>query len=212
MAMCMKEVAKLGEELSVDERNLLSVAYKNVVGTRRTSWRMISSIDQKNLKGSDEYARTIREYRQTIEIELEKVCQDILDVLCGYLIPNAKSSESKILYYKMKGDYCRYLAEFASDEKRKAAATTANEAYKTATHVAETELTPTHPIRLGLALNFSVFSYEILNSPSRARNIARKAFDDAIVELDFLSEKFCRDSIPIIKLLRDNLTLWKHGL
>lgn len=69
---------------------------------------MISSIDQKNLKGSDEYARTIREYRQTIEIELEKVCQDILDVLCGYLIPNAKSSESKILYYKMY-DYPLYL-------------------------------------------------------------------------------------------------------
>ncbi|KXL50549.1 hypothetical protein M433DRAFT_151440 [Acidomyces richmondensis BFW] len=205
----MKEVAKMGGELSVDERNLLSVAYKNVVGTRRASWRIISSIEQKEeAKGSDKHVSIIREYRQKIETELEKVCQDVLDVLDESLIPKAETGESKVFYHKMKGDYHRYLAEFASGEKRKSAATAAHEAYKNATDVAQTELTPTHPIRLGLALNFSVFYYEILNSPDRACHLAKQAFDDAIAELDSLSEESYRDSTLIMQLLRDNLTLW----
>ncbi|RMX73689.1 hypothetical protein D0869_13349, partial [Hortaea werneckii] len=189
MVNYMKEVAKLGGELTVDERNLLSVAYKNVVGTRRASWRIISSIEQKEeAKGSDKHVGIIREYRQKIETELENVCLDVLNVLDESLIPKAETGESKVFYHKMKGDYHRYLAEFASGEKRKTAATAAHDAYKNATDVAQTELTPTHPIRLGLALNFSVFYYEILNSPDRACHLAKQAFDDAIAELDSLSE------------------------
>lgn len=140
--------------MTVDERNLLSVAYKNVVGTRRASWRIISSIEQKEeSKGSDKHVGTIRDYRQKIESELENVCQDVLKVLDDSLIPKAESGESKVFYHKMcvtplislvwiefqhltkvfqfrKGDYHRYLAEFASGEKRKVAATAAHEAYK----------------------------------------------------------------------------------
>jgi 14-3-3 protein epsilon len=93
---------QMGGELSVDERNLLSVAYKNVVGTRRASWRIISSIEQKEeSKGSDKHVSTIRDYRQKIETELEKVCQDVLDVLDQALIPKAESGESKVFYHKM---------------------------------------------------------------------------------------------------------------
>lgn len=69
-------------------------------------------------------------------------------------------------------------------------------------------MTSTHPIRLGLALNFSVFYYEILNSPDRACHLAKQAFDDAVAELDKLSEDSYRDSTLIMQLLRDNLTLW----
>lgn len=79
-----------------------------------------------------------------------------------------------------KGDYHRYLAEFAIGDKRKESADKSLEAYKTATEVAQTDLAPTHPIRLGLALNFSVFYYEILNSPDQACHLAKQAFDDAI--------------------------------
>jgi 14-3-3 protein epsilon len=88
--------------LTVDERNLLSVAYKNVVGTRRASWRIISSIEQKEeSKGSEKHVSTIRDYRQKIETELEDVCQDVLNVLDGALIPKAESGESKVFYHKM---------------------------------------------------------------------------------------------------------------
>lgn len=93
---------QIGGELTVDERNLLSVAYKNVVGTRRASWRIISSIEQKEeSKGSEKHVGTIRDYRQKIETELEKVCQDVLNVLDESLIPKAESGESKVFYHKM---------------------------------------------------------------------------------------------------------------
>ena len=96
------DLRQIGGELTVDERNLLSVAYKNVVGTRRASWRIISSIEQKEeSKGSDKHVGTIRDYRQKIETELERVCQDVLDVLDESLIPKAESGESKVFYHKM---------------------------------------------------------------------------------------------------------------
>ncbi|KAJ3318097.1 hypothetical protein HDV06_000823 [Boothiomyces sp. JEL0866] len=213
MVTFMKEVAKLGLELTVEERNLLSVAYKNVIGARRASWRIVSSIEAKEeSKGNDAQVGKIKEYRVKIESELFEVCSDILSVLDQHLIPTAEAGESKVFYYKMKGDYHRYLAEFSSGEKRKDAAGNAHDAYKAATEIAQTELAPTHPIRLGLALNFSVFYYEILNSPDRACHLAKQAFDDAIAELDTLSEDSYKDSTLIMQLLRDNLTLWTSDL
>jgi len=205
----MKSVASEDQELSVEERNLLSVAYKNVIGARRASWRIVTSIEQKEeSKGNSTQVTLIKEYRQKIEAELAKICEDILEVLDKHLIPSAKSGESKVFYHKMKGDYHRYLAEFAIGDKRKESADKSLEAYKNATEVAQTDLAPTHPIRLGLALNFSVFYYEILNSPDQACHLAKQAFDDAIAELDTLSEESYKDSTLIMQLLRDNLTLW----
>lgn len=196
-------------ELSVEERNLLSVAYKNVIGARRASWRIISSIEQKEEnKGHESNVATTKEYRGKIESELNKICKDILTILDKNLIPSAKSGESKVFYYKMKGDYHRYLAEFSDEKERKEAANMSLEAYREATDIATTDLTPTHPIRLGLALNFSVFYYEIINSPKNACELAKQAFDDAIAELDTLNEESYKDSTLIMQLLRDNLTLW----
>ncbi|KAL1998122.1 hypothetical protein VTN02DRAFT_6822 [Thermoascus thermophilus] len=205
----MKVVASSDQELSVEERNLLSVAYKNVIGARRASWRIVTSIEQKEeSKGNELQVALIKDYRQKIETELAKICEDILDVLDKHLIPSAQTGESKVFYHKMKGDYHRYLAEFAVGERRKVSADASLEAYKNATEVAQTDLAPTHPIRLGLALNFSVFYYEILNSPDQACHLAKLAFDDAIAELDTLSEESYKDSTLIMQLLRDNLTLW----
>ena len=84
----------------------------------------------------------------------------------------------------MKGDYYRYISEFSNEEGKKASAEQAEESYKRATDTAEAELPSTHPIRLGLALNYSVFYYEILNQPQKACEMAKLAFDDAITEFD----------------------------
>merc|ERR1712025_170381 len=122
------------------------------------------------------------------------------------------SGESKVFYLKMKGDYFRYLAEVAIGDKRKEIMESSQEAYKAAFDVAQKEMPPTHPIRLGLALNYSVFYYEILNDPDNACNLAKHAFDDAIAELDTLSEESYKDSTLIMQLLRDNLTLWTSDM
>jgi len=213
MVESMKRVACADVELTVEERNLLSVAYKNVIGARRASWRIITSIEQKEeSKGNENHVVKIKEYRNKIEAELAGICNDILNVLDQHLIPTATTGESKVFYYKMKGDYHRYLAEFASGNTRKEAAENSLIAYKSASDIAVNELAPTHPIRLGLALNFSVFYYEILNSPDRACILAKQAFDDAIAELDTLSEDSYKDSTLIMQLLRDNLTLWTSDM
>merc|ERR1712075_21319 len=107
----------------------------------------------------------------------------------------------------MKGDYFRYIAEFADGDKKSKAANSAKDAYDDAMKHAK-ELVVTHPIRLGLALNFSVFHYEVLNNPDEACKMARTAFEDAIAELDNVSEESYKDSTLIMQLLRDNLTLW----
>lgn len=125
----MKAVSSSGQELSIEERNLLSVAYKNVIGARRASWRIVSSIEQKEeQKGNEAQVKLIRDYRGKIELELTNICDDILNVLNEHLIPTAQSGESKVFYYKMKGDYHRYLAEFAVADKRQAAADASLEA------------------------------------------------------------------------------------
>ncbi|KAJ4916397.1 14-3-3-like protein GF14 epsilon [Raphanus sativus] len=189
MVEAMKKVAQLDVELTVEERNLVSVGYKNVIGARRAS-----AIE--------------REF----EDELARVCNDILSVIDKHLIPPSTAVESTVFFYKMKGDYYRYLAEFSSGVERKEAADQSLEAYKGAVAAGESGLAPTHPVRLGLALNFSVFYYEILNSPGSACQLAKQAFDDAIAELDSLNEESYKDSTLIMQLLRDNLTLWTSDL
>ncbi|ETN79562.1 14-3-3 protein [Necator americanus] len=219
MAQSMKKVTELGAELSNEERNLLSVAYKNVVGARRSSWRVISSIEQKT-EGSEKKQQMAKEYREKVEKELRDICQDVLNLLDKFLIPKAGNPESKVFYLKMKGDYYRYLAEVASGEDRSydvilgcnfvrsTVVDKSQQSYQEAFDIAKDKMQPTHPIRLGLALNFSVFYYEILNAPDKACQLAKQAFDDAIAELDTLNEDSYKDSTLIMQLLRDNLTLW----
>jgi len=217
MVDAMKKVAGLDLELTVEERNLLSVAYKNVVGARRASWRIVSSIEQKEENkpqesGKNPHLHQIQEYRSKVEKELAAICNDVLSVLSEHLLPSSTTGESKVFYYKMKGDYHRYIAEFATGNERKESAENSLIAYKSSSEIAATDLPPTHPIRLGLALNFSVFYYEILNSADRACQLAKQAFDDAIAELDTLSEDSYKDSTLIMQLLRDNLTLWTSDM
>ncbi len=114
-----------------------------------------------------------------------------------------------IVTQSRKGDYYRYLAEFETeDQERKDVGDKSLKAYQEASDIAKEKLASTHPIRLGLALNFSVFHYEIMSSPEKACKLAKSAFDDAIAELDNLTEESYKDSTLIMQLLRDNLTLW----
>jgi len=209
MADHMEKVGQHGGELSVEERNLLSVAYKNAVGSRRAAWRIITSVEQKEKsKGNEESAKWAKEYCGKVEAELQKICDTILGLLDGSLIGQAGTGESKVFYQKMKADYYRYIAEFTEGDAKAKAGESARAAYADAAAVAEKDLAVTHPIRLGLALNYSVFMYEVLSSPDEACKMARSAFEDAIAELDNVAEDSYKDSTLIMQLLRDNLTLW----
>merc|ERR1711956_180506 len=140
--------------------------------------------------------------------ELRDIYNDVLSLLDKFLIAKASNAESKVFYLKMKGDYYRYLAEVALGDAKGAVVDDSQKAYQDAFEISKSKMQPTHPIRLGLALNFSVFYYEILNSPEKACQLAKTAFDEAIAELDTLNEDSYKDSTLIMQLLRDNLTLW----
>merc|ERR1712013_433793 len=197
-----------GKDLNVDERNLFSVAYKNVVGQMRSTWRTLNG-------GFDvtHDEELLKEYTQIIVSELRTVCNEVLDLLTQYLykVVEGNGDENEGFYLKMCGDYYRYLAEIETNDTNSgcsASGEKAEEYYKKAMEVAEANLAETHPTRLGLALNFSVCYYEILKKPTEACELAKKSFDAAIEKLDTLDEASYKDSTLIMQLLRDNLTLW----
>lgn len=213
MVEYMTKLTNNKKTLSDEQRNLLSVAFKNVVGARRSAWRITSSMEQRyDSKGDTNGAKLASQYRQEIEKELEARCQEVLRLIDDSLLKTVDESqvpaEAKVFYLKMKGDYFRYLVEVKPEgEERKSNSEKSKDAYGSATEAA-IELQNTHPIKLGLALNYSVFHYEIMNDPKQACELAKKAFDEAIAELDSLKEDSYKDSTLIMQLLRDNLTLW----
>merc|ERR1712226_1159268 len=147
----------------------------------------------------------LNSYRLAVEKEICDLCNELLHLVDEYCLPFCSSAESKTFYFKMRGDYHRYLAEVSGKAEDKENSLTA---YKAANDIAAQELKATDPTRLGLALNFSVFYYEVLNSSDRACRLAKAAFDEAMSDLDKLNEADYKDSTLIMQLLRNNLTLW----
>jgi len=201
-----------GKDLDVDERNLLSVAYKNVVGSKRAAWRTLSG--GFDIEEGDE--EMVAKYKSLVEDELEVICKEVLSLLTQHLCRNVQGNgdETEVFYLKMCGDYYRYLSEFRTEGSVdhegdvKTFPEMAEVFYRRAMDVAEANLNETHPTRLGLALNFSVCYYEILEKPDKACELAKKSFDAAIEKLDTLNDASYKDSTLIMQLLRDNLTLW----
>ncbi|OMJ73243.1 hypothetical protein SteCoe_28120 [Stentor coeruleus] len=197
-------------ELSVEERNILSVAYKNVVGNRRTAWRVLNSIEQKEARrGNEENKSRAGAFKEKVEAELRSFCREILRLIDTDLLSNTNDNEGKVFFLKMKGDYHRYVCEFAKGQYKDESSNNAKNCYQEAYDKSIETLDSTHPTRLGLALNFSVFNYEIMSQKTEACAMAQKAFDEAIQNLENLTDETAyKDSTMILQLIRDNLSLW----
>lgn len=203
-------VVNKSEGLSSDERNLLSIAYKNTISLRRTAIRTLMAYEAKERKKEESaYLPYIIEYKQKVEKELEDLCEKIIKNIDDNLLSKASDEESKVFYHKMKADYYRYIAENIEAERKKAFADKSLSSYESAMQCAE-NLEITNPIRLGLALNFSVFYYEVIGDQEKACNIAKETISKASEPLGTVDpddEEF-RDSISIINLLQENLNMW----
>ncbi|XP_042374025.1 14-3-3-like protein F isoform X1 [Zingiber officinale] len=207
--------ATVEEELTVEERNLLSAAYKNVIDALRKSLGTISSIEQsQENQGNSNRLTAIQSFRVRIETEFSSTCGRILDFIETTLIPKSPSNASKVLYLKMKGDYYRYLAEVKINghEQHNDIVEKALSSYEIAQEAARAEFPPTHPLRLGVALNFSVFYYKILYSPVKAHSIAKQAYDEADLEQDTLQDDSFKESAEIMKRLHGNLDIWTSDM
>ena len=132
----MRQVVNNPQELSVEERNLLSVAYKNSAGNKRTSWRILDTLEKKeeakaHSQETQKHLEQIKKFKKQVEVELSEICNEIIETLDEKLLTQAKDSSSKVFYLKMKGDYYRYISEYSSAGKEEIAKS-ALEAYQSA--------------------------------------------------------------------------------
>uniref|UniRef100_A0A0V0J2Z1 14-3-3 protein epsilon n=1 Tax=Schistocephalus solidus TaxID=70667 RepID=A0A0V0J2Z1_SCHSO len=204
----MDSISKLGVELTSEERNLFSIGYKNFMGAKRLAWRAIALEVEHAERIAASEIPCLKRFKDVIEEEMRQLAHKLIHLIDTSLFKAELEGEPKAFYLKLKADYFRYLAEIETGNDKKDAAECSLSAYKDAYEVATSLLPPTHPIRLGIALNFSVFYYEIANSADRACKLAKQAFDDAIAELDNISEDNYKDATLVMQLIRDNLTLW----
>ena len=205
----LKEVIGLKDsDFSTEERNLLSVGFKNLIGANRTAIRTIAAIEQ-NPKYT-KYNTALESYKRKIENELYDQCMSIVNLVKDKCLAKASNSESKAFFHKMAGDYYRYIAESAQGAKLEEVKKGAEEQYTAAQQISDTDLGACNPIRLGLALNFSVFYYEVMKDQKKACELADSSLQAALDKIDELGEEEFRDAKSIIELLKENLSLWRE--
>jgi len=190
-------------DLTEEERTLLSVAYKQAVSECRSAWRNISYFEEKQKAKSPQHADLIQDYKGLIRKDLDAFCSDLVDLIDSKLLKEGDSSDVRVFYLKLKGDYYRYRSEAQEEE----CASKGLEAYQQAQEEAKS-LPTNSPVKLGLALNFSVFYYEVMNDTQKACELAKSTFDEAISTIEDLDERAYKEASSILSLLRDNLTMW----
>jgi 14-3-3 protein epsilon len=200
------------KDLNSDERNLLSIAYKNSVTSNRTALRTIIAYENKEKKKDNStFLPYIQEYKKRVEEELYKKCNNVISTIDGFLLPRSADDEAKVFYLKMKGDYYRYFAEYATGDSKQKVSDSAHEAYTLASENSQ-KLSAINPIALGLHLNLSVFYYEVRGDHAKACEIAKTTLDNANKQLpqgvDEDDEQY-RDAMSILNLLKENLEMWK---
>ncbi|CAH1242703.1 YWHAZ [Branchiostoma lanceolatum] len=188
-------------KLSDDERNLLSAACE---GFRRSFLRVIPVHEKDE---SDSWRQETKRMWEE-KTGFKEVCGDVLSLINGILIEvENQDVEAEVFYHKMKGQYYHLLTEISEGSEKEFSMKEAHESYKGGYEKAK-ELPSTHPTRLGLALHWSVFHYEIRNDGKEACRVTKEAYDAAVELVDGLEDEARKDSASIMQLLRDNLTLW----
>ena len=195
---------ELDPKLSKEERNILGSGYKNIISDKRNSLRTINSLEKKNIFQNI----FIKEIKEKIEKELSIILIEIQKILDKHLIPNAIDVENKIFYLKLKADFLRYKCEISYGKELEENIVKTEKIYKEATDMANKELNINNSTRLGLALNYSVFYYEIKKAKEEAVNIAKNAFDEAMKIIDDLEISKAKDTLLIIQMLKENLISW----
>ena len=211
MVKSINKFVELDPKLTRDERNILSAGYKNIISKKRTSFRLLNNMEKKEEKKNSTQIANIREIKGAIEKELSQACEEIQKIVDKYLVPNATDSENKVFYLKLKGDYYRYKCELDGKDFEETC-NKAEKVYKEAYEIANKDIPITNSTRLGLALNYSVFYYEIKGLKEEACNIAKSAFDEAMKVLDDLEKSKAKDTLLIVQLLKENLILWSSEM
>ena len=193
-----------GPELSADERNLFSVACKNILASNRTAWRTVIALEP-NPKYA-KFKQSLKEYKEKTEQQIYTDCEMIIELVQTHVLTKAGSDEPKAFFCKMVADYHRYVCEIATGERLETAKDEAKKHYEEASAI---EMSPCSAVKLGLALNMSVFYYEVMKDRTNACKFADNALNLALNKIDELGENEFRDAKTIIELMKENLNLWQ---
>ena len=210
-------ITKLANEdpnLTGDERNLLSVAYKALTSSRRNAIRTVSAfLEDDAIKDIPERNNQLEALKTKLLKELDDLCMQLINMVDNKLLPVANNAATKVFYEKLKADYYRYSVEFKTEEsERSKGSTQARASYERAMEVAKAELAKANPQFLGLALNYSVFLYEIDGKKNEAITLADETFKNAVGLLDELPEDDYSEATMVLQLLKDNVQLWNEEI
>lgn len=205
----LNDIINQEPQLTADQRNLLSVAYKALTGSRRSALRTVNAfLEDETVKSIPERLTKLTELQGKLVKELSQYCNELITLIDEKLLPPAEDAISKVFYQKLKADYYRYSVEFVGSDEKKDGSDKAKTAYEAAMNIATAELTKANPSYLGLALNYSVFLYEIVGQKKEAIDLADKSFKEAVDLLDELNEDEYSEATLILQLLKDNVGLW----
>ena len=210
MVHFIKEIIRdKNEDYNSEERNLLSVGFKNQITSKRTAIRTIANI-KKNPR-YQKYRSALNKFQLKLEQELYNQSIEIVNLIKNDCIDKASNDESRAFFYKIIGNYYRYVAESAKGDQLEIVTNGALESYEQAQHYAQ-NLDPCNPTLLGLGLSYSVFKYDVMGNIKEAVELAEETLKNALSNIDEVDESTFREAKSIIELLNDNLGLWKEEI
>jgi len=207
------QMAKLKEnEFSIEEREIFVNAYKSYISQKRNSWRILYKKEADYIEEKNKNTNIISEIKAKYEKSILDASQTFIHIIDKHIFPKLKTLDGKTFFLKVKADYYRYMSEisFGSDLKtyRKHSSKFYKEAFTTSLM-----LNPLNIIRLGVALNYSVFFYEVLSNTLQSIMIATSALNEALKELksydeERLQDEKLKDALDIISIIKENIQYW----
>jgi len=210
------DMAKLKEsEFSIEERELFVNSYKSFISQKRSAWRSIYKKENKFVEEKNKYSNIISEIKTKFEEIIFKANEKLIYIINTYIFPKIKSIDGKTFFLKVKADHYRYMAEISIGAELKSYRQNSYKFYKEA-FSSSLMLNPLNTIRLGVALNYSVFFFEVLSNTMQSIMIATSSLNEALKELkmydeESLQDEKLKDALDIIKLIKDNVHHWAKG-
>ena len=209
----MKRVIALSPILTPEELNLLNIAYKNPIASRRSSLNdVLEFINRESPASCPSRVQKLQMFRDTLLEEIKEICLDLINLIDTSLLPAANEPQQRVSFEKMKGDYYRYICEKRDKADIEDLIQKANECYQSGMTIAQEELDNANSTYLGLVLNYSVFLYDIMELKNEAIEISKKAFNDAEYMTSSMNDTAYKDTIMVLRLLKTNFVNWEKEI
>jgi 14-3-3 protein epsilon len=205
----MKRVVDLNPSLTVDERNLLAVSYKNVLTPRRNGLQTLSAIAaHMDGQATANRIREISDIRARLEAEVQAICNQLIDLVTNKLLPAAGTPDARVFFEKLCADYYRYMCESVSGDEQREVAAKARDAYVSAIEEAKAALRPASPVYLSLVLNYTVFLDETLQSRAEAIETATATYGECSISIQDVGDDERAEVSMLLEVLRANISAW----